>query len=131
MVLRTYSSVHVLCPDADFVSVSSATVAIHHSPALLQLVAWITATAISDAAIAGSMFFLQSNDSQSMSVELSIKMESQPLPWVTSFNVMISSMFRRNVLEFTGVEPIMTTEVSLFFRALLGFNVPVSYHSQQ
>lgn len=67
-----------------------------------------------------------------MNVELSIKTESQPRPWVTSFSVMISSVFRRNVLEFTGVEPFMTTEESLLFlRALLGFNVPVSYHSQQ
>lgn len=55
---------HVSNPDADLVSVSSATVAIHHSPAPLQLVSWIIATAISDAAIAGSTWFLQSNESE-------------------------------------------------------------------
>lgn len=98
MVLRMCSSVHVSYLDADLISVSSATVAIHHLPALLQLVSWITATAISDAAIAGYTWFLQSNESLSMVDELPVNVRGLHFSLGNEFYVMISSVFRRNGL---------------------------------
>lgn len=44
-------------------SLPSVTVAIHHSPARLQLVLWTIVTVISNATVAGSTMFLQSNGS--------------------------------------------------------------------
>lgn len=91
-------------------------------------------TAISDAAVVGSTLFLQSNESQSTSDELSLFFFFEgvsPSSLGQELHVTILSVFRRNGLEFAQVELTKTAEEPLLYGASSGFSVPVSQYRSQ